>query len=113
MAPPCTLARMPLAACRGKTGADRQVRPKAAAGLSSGDEAQSVRGGGRLGPRGGVQLVEDVLDVEPRGSRRDEELAGDLAVGLPEGEVLEDLELARGEAELMGCFWHDRRFRLR
>jgi hypothetical protein len=51
---------------------------------------------------GGVELAEDVRDVDAHRLLADEELVGDLAVGSSEGELGEDLDLARGEPEVVG-----------
>ena len=60
----------------------------------SGPAARDRRG---LGAAGGVELAEDVGDVDRDGLGADEELLGDLAVGPALGDQREDLALARGE----------------
>ena len=52
---------------------------------------------GRLGPVGDVHLAQDVLDVELDRALGHDQRAGDLGVGLALDEVLEDVELARGQ----------------
>jgi hypothetical protein len=59
-----------------------------------------VGDGGRLAAGRHSQLAEDVRHVDGHGLGANEQLVGDLAVGLAEREVLEDLALAAGEAEL-------------
>src|SRR5581483_4283684 len=50
-----------------------------------------------LGPRGDTEFGEDVAQVRRDGSRRDEQLVGDLLVGQSLGHELDDLALGRSE----------------
>src|SRR4029079_16803177 len=56
----------------------------------------------RLGPVGGVELAENVLDVELHRALGDHERAGDVRVRLALHHVLEDVELAAGQQVAQG-----------
>jgi hypothetical protein len=58
-----------------------------------------VGDGGRLQPVRRAELAQDVRDVDAGRPDADDELRGDLAVGVAAGEEGQDLRLARGEAE--------------
>jgi hypothetical protein len=61
-------------------------------------EAELDRAGCRLRARPAAELRERVPDVHVDGTRAEEELAGDLAIGASHGHVTQDLELAAREA---------------
>jgi hypothetical protein len=56
----------------------------------------------RVDPVPGVELSQDVRDVHARGLPADEQRLRDLAVGAAAREVIQDLHLARREAEVLG-----------
>ena len=60
-------------------------------------EAGDGRGG--LEPVGRPEFAQDVRDVDADGLDADDERRGDLAVGVAAGEEVQDLRLARGQAE--------------
>src|ERR1700750_3464386 len=60
-------------------------------------EAGDGRGGLEAG--GGPEFAQDVRDVDADGLDADDERRGDLAVGVAAGEEVQDLRLARGQAE--------------
>src|SRR5690348_6082853 len=60
-------------------------------------EAGDGRGG--LEPVGCPEFAQDVRDVDADGLDADDERRGDLAVGVAAGEEVQDLRLARGQAE--------------
>ena len=63
-------------------------------GAGDDDEAVVAGGTGRLGTIGRARLVEDVGDVFAGGVEADHELVGDLLVGAPGGEEVQDLGFA-------------------
>ena len=79
----------------------RRARPRLRAGRSQQAAAPGHRGG--LGARRGLELGQDVGDVDRHGLGADEELLADLAVGATLGDEGEDLPLPRCERRPPGC----------
>src|SRR5207302_5097516 len=61
------------------------------------DEVAAQGLGDGSGSVGGAELLEDMLEVGLNRVGRDEELVGDVLVGMTEGEELQDLDLAGRE----------------
>src|SRR5579872_7506345 len=65
---------------------------------SSAEQTERVGAGRRLGAGGGVELAEDIGDVNAGGLRRDEQLGGDLLVAVPGSDQAQHLYLPLGQA---------------
>ena len=57
------------------------------------EQAELRRSSGRFGARATAELGQDVAHVHVDGARAEEQLPGDLAVGTPDRDKAQDLEL--------------------
>jgi hypothetical protein len=72
---------------------------------------EAVGDRGRLAPVGGVELVQDVGDVDADRLDADHQLVGDLAVSEAARDQVQDLGLARRQVEQGGLVRDRRRWR--